>query len=643
MVPNYSNPLQSLYRQIASALMGIAMIFGVAAVMQTPAAAQFKFQKAQSIELEAQAVSPTQARLVWRISNPGVIAITTEIGAIRIYRAHSAAPESFDFLMSLPANATSFTDSGLKPGSTWNYRIQAQGRKPTQLSAPSNSVSVKLPAAGPDGPASQNTGNGSPNFTVADPSIDNAIKTLAAKAIGGNEIELRWGIPNLPHVAALRIFRTTADQPQNFEMVGSVGINLKSYIDRSLKPNTTYLYYVKYNKDSHGARLSNPSNTATATTFNGAQPNARAEAAKNLRPAPGQLFELPIFGIGNAAPLDALEEELLYQLNAYRASKGLGPVRPSIALSISADNYSREIAENGLSPRWDSLATQSRARIAGYAVNTKYNSVFVTTKSDPSTMLEMMKSNSNDGAIILDPAWKIVGIGRNYSERDGGWRWILDFAASFDRTIPLAGEDTDGRIDGNEKVRTRPAIDALKMNATITGYGDDGKPYSPIHCDNETKECWRDPVTDVNRSLRELSYPENLIGEWHVQYQVSSKGVVHFNDLANRFDMTNFTMTLRINEDGTWTSEGYRAFIDGSLVQTGTWKLIHDVGRNEEVVTFFRSNGAPAATIRVHAVPSALTFFAVDGGSEMQGFFKGIAGDFNKKDDPQVIFLPGRN
>lgn len=47
------------------------------------------------------------------------------------------------------------------------------------------------------------------------------------------------------------------------------------------------------------------------------------------------------------------------------------------------------------------------------------------------------------------------------------------------------------------------------------------------------------------------------------------------------------------------------------------------------------------ATIRVHAAPNVMTFFAVDGGEEMKGFFKGIAKDGNPKDDPQVIFVPG--
>lgn len=47
------------------------------------------------------------------------------------------------------------------------------------------------------------------------------------------------------------------------------------------------------------------------------------------------------------------------------------------------------------------------------------------------------------------------------------------------------------------------------------------------------------------------------------------------------------------------------------------------------------------ATIRVHAAPNVMTFFAVDGGEEMKSFFKGVARNSNSKNDPQIIFVPG--
>ncbi|MFN0086086.1 MAG: CAP domain-containing protein [Blastocatellia bacterium] len=596
-----------------------------------------KLDKVQSIDLMAEAVSSTSARLSWRINHPAVI------GGIRIYRAHPVMPDNFVFVLNLPANAVTFTDTGLKAGSTWIYRIQTSGKKPVQLSTPSNPVQVKLPAPGPDEPASQNTGGGSPQYTTEDPSIESVVKSLAARAIGPNDIELVWAIPNLPHVSSLRVFRTLATEPGNFALVGAVGSHLKSYVDTNLQPNTTYLYQLKYNKDSHGIRLSPPSNTASARTLNGPAPNLRAKAAAN-RPKPGILFQINNFGYGNAIPLDALEEELLYQLNQYRAVNGLGPVRASVSLCQSSETFGKELAQTGggaPGTKYDSFgrSTLMRARAAGFDVMTKFDTVVITAKADPATVLEGLKASTIDNPVLLDPVWKIVGISRNYSESDGGYRWVLDFAAYWDKTIPLPGEDTDGRIDGNEGVRTRPPSDALALSAKFTGYGDDGKPYSAVHCDLETKECWKDPVMNLGRSLNELSLPENMIGDWHVQYQFTQGGAWHFND-PDRFDTTEFQMSLKLNQDGTWISQGYRAYQTPAPSEAGTWKWVHDAARNEELITFYRE-GRPTATIRVHAAEGEMTFFAIDGGNQLLNFFRGVAGDRDKTDDPQVVFKPG--
>src|SRR5262249_44810359 len=138
-------------------------------------------------------------------------------------------------------------------------------------------------------------------------------------------------------------FRASSADPKNFIMIGSVGSNAKSYIDSDLKPRTTYYYQIKYNLDSTGARLSTPSNTAMATTPDGAEPNPRAKLASQ-RPKPGIPFELPPGGIGSAVPLDNAEDEFLYLLNKYRASKGVGPVRPSVALTMASDALGKDLA-----------------------------------------------------------------------------------------------------------------------------------------------------------------------------------------------------------------------------------------------------------------------------------------------------------
>lgn len=610
---------------VAALLLSCLVVLGA----YTPASAQISGMKSQTINLEATPLSDSQVRLVWRINNPGYI------GGIRIYRAHYVTPDNFVFLTSLPSNALSYIDSGLKAKSTWIYRIQTQDKKPAMLSAPSNSAKATTLASGGDGTNQQKSDE--PTITSENPSL-NAIQTLGAKAISANQIELRWAIPGLAHVASLRIYRASSDDPKNYVMIGAIGSNLNVYLDQDLKPRTTYSYYMKYNENSHSANLSAPSNTATATTPDGGDPNPRRRY-EGLRPKPGIPYVLPDGGIGSAIPLDDQESEFLYFLNKYRAANGRGPVRASVALTMSADALSRDLAPRGEISKFDSNGSSPfmRARAFGFPKleETKFDTLVTAGRFlDVEAFFNFVRQAPENDEMLLRPEWKVVGVGRGYE--GGSYYWVLDFADYWDKTIPLPGEDTDGRVDGNERIRTRPPIDALAARAKFSGYGDDGKAYSPVHCDLETKECWRDPAPAGNRSLRDNSFPENMIGQWHVEYQIDARGVTHFNS-PDKFDMADFTMALQINEDGTWVSQGYKTYQDPVPAEAGTWKWVHDAGRNEEIITFFRDNGKVTATIRVHAAPGVMTFYATDGGD----FFKGAKADGNRYDDPQVIFTPG--
>jgi len=597
----------------------------------SPVTAQIPGIKSQGIDLQATPISSSQIRLTWRINNPGVI------GSIRIYRAHYVTPDNFVLLTTLPSNALSYVDSGLKAKATWVYRMQTSERKPAQLSAPSNSARATTFADDPNSGTNQQNEPDVPIITVEDPSLNNAIQTLTARAISANQIELIWAIPSLSHVASLRIYRASSLEPKNFVQIGAIGSNLNTYIDADLRPKTTYYYYLKYNLNSHSANLSPPSNTAMATTPEGADPNPRARYA-GLRPKPGIPYELPSGGIGTAIPMDDPEEEFLYILNQYRALNGVGPVRASVSLTMASDALSRDIAVRQEVSIYDQSGFSGHMRVRAFGftkIEAKVETLATATRIiDMQTFFDSVKAYPDFNALMLRPEWKVLGIGRSYN--GGSWYWVLDFSSIWDVTIPLPGEDTDGRIDGNERVRTRPPIDALAAGAKFSGYGDDGKPYSPVHCDLEIQECWRDPAPAGNRALRENSYPENMIGQWHVEYQIDSRGVVHFNS-PDKFDMTDFTMTLLINEDGTWVSQGYKAYQDPTPVEAGTWKWVHDIPRGEEVVTFYRDNGKAPVTFRVHAATNAMTFFVLDGGD----FFKGVKADSNKKDDPQVVFKMG--
>jgi hypothetical protein len=252
-------------------------------------------------------------------------------------------------------------------------------------------------------------------------------------------------------------------------------------------------------------------------------------------------------------------------------------------------------------------------------------------------ILELWRS-SQLNAVLTNPSWKVVGVGRTFNANSRRWHWQVLFGSFWDKTQLLTGEDEQGQIDGNLLIRTRPPSEALVAQHYLTGYGDDDTPYSPAHCDlnSEPQTCWHDPPPQVNLRLREPTALEYLFGNWEVLYQSSTQGVVHAN--YDDYDHTGIVMELRISENGSWASRGYRAYTTPTPLESGTWQAVLDSARNEILLTLTRANRLPRATIRVHAAKDQLTFFAVDGGALMKNFFRGWPGDENAADDPQIIF-----
>ena len=642
---------RGLVGSLLTILLAVWLVGNLLVLTPSKASAQVGYGKRwypEVVYLEAEAISATQVRLAWNINNQ-----EKEYFGIRIYRAKPITPQYFEFVTQLTVTSVTFTDSDLKPNTTYNYQIRYSGKKPVMLSVPSNTATATTmdPNAEGGAPVTVNV----PRYTTQDPGVRSAIKTLTARAIASNKIELRWGMPRMIHVAALRVFRTEPDNPTEFILIDSIAANKTSWIDESVYPKKTYSYILRYNI-GHGTMLSPPSNIATATTPDGALPTVTPRLARTNVINTGNLaVENNIQGLpitlqpgyftpgnsGTAVPLDNREEEFLALLNAYRAENGLGPVRPSINITRGSDELAKENAKTAQSNKYDSQGRNARmrARAWGYDVPTVYDTVAFSTRTTPDTYLEQLKDFPKDNAILLNPIWKTLGIARAYD--DGGtWYWVLDFCAFWDYTIPLPGEDDDGRIDGNELIRTRPPSAALAKGHVFTGFGDDGKPYTTLHCDTETKACWKDPAPQGNPALDDGSDPDFLVGTWHLEREITQSGIVHFNDI-NGYDLTEFTVNLQINKDGTWVMQGYRAYQNPTPVEAGTWKAVHDISHNEEIITFYRDNGKPTAAIRAHATKNQLTFFVTDGGAETKDFFKSKPSDWNNKDDQQVIFTPG--
>lgn len=561
MVPNVINPGQEgvcspaaktrrgVVGSISSAVFAVLFLSNLMLFAPSQTQAQTGFGRRwapESIYLEGEPLTTTQIRLTWFMSNQN-----RDYTDVRIYRAKPLTPEYFEFLDCVKATATTFVDATAKPNTKYNYYVVYQYKRPTMLSGTSNKISVN--SMDPNNENSVPTNPNIPRFTSQDPNVRSAVKTLMAKALAGNQIELRWGAPRMTKVASLRIFRSEPENPTEFMMIDVVAANKSSWVDESVYPNKTYSYLLRYNIGT-GAVLSPPTNIATATTPDGPAPTKKPRFLSNVLPtntntSTTNIQGKPVFlqpayftpnAMTSAIPLDEREAQFLAYLNVYRAENGVGPVRPSISLTRGADAFAKDMASLNKVSKIDSQGrnTRMRARAWGYDVDTLYGTVAFTARFTPDMFIEALKNYPADNSTLLDPNWKTVGIARAYDDA-GTYYWALDFSAFWDYTIPLPGEDEDGRIDGNELIRTRPPKAAIEEGHIMSGYGDDGKPYSQLHCDTTTKACWKDPAVEGNLALDDGSDPDFLIGAWHVENTLTPTGIKHTND-PNGYDLTAF-------------------------------------------------------------------------------------------------------
>ncbi len=131
----------------------------------------------------------------------------------------------------------------------------------------------------------------------------------------------------------------------------------------------------------------------------------------------------------------------------------------------------------------DSLGRNAAQRARAFSFPGTFAPVDESEWAYASDATELFEAAQFNQGLSTMPAWKSIGIARVFSPGSGRWYWSLIFGAYWDKTVLLAGEDEEGRIAGNEFVRTRPPSAALQAGHRFSGYGDDGAPYSPIHCD----------------------------------------------------------------------------------------------------------------------------------------------------------------
>lgn len=132
-----------------------------------------------------------------------------------------------------------------------------------------------------------------------------------------------------------------------------------------------------------------------------------------------------------AATLDSGENDLLTQVNSFRAARGLSTLVVSDSLTMAAkwmatdmsvNNYFQHTSLDGRSP------TQRMAD-AGYpAFSTWSGEDLAAGYTSASEVLNGWINSPAHLAVLTNPAYRAIGIGRSYSSASTyGWYWDADF------------------------------------------------------------------------------------------------------------------------------------------------------------------------------------------------------------------------
>jgi Concanavalin A-like lectin/glucanases superfamily/Fibronectin type III domain len=190
--------------------------------------------------LGATAISSTQIALSWTDN------ANNESG-FRIQRSTDGVNFSFIDGFVLPPNATTYTDNGRMPATTYYYRVGALN--PCGYSADSNiATATTLPPPTP---------TPTPCQTPAAPT------NLGATAISSTQIALSW-TDHADNETSFQIQRST--NGMIFAFIATVHANVTTYTDNGRASGTTYYYRVRAVNTCGPSEMSN---TASATTLPG--------------------------------------------------------------------------------------------------------------------------------------------------------------------------------------------------------------------------------------------------------------------------------------------------------------------------------------------------------------------------------------
>ncbi|HET6861901.1 MAG TPA: galactose oxidase-like domain-containing protein [Pyrinomonadaceae bacterium] len=181
------------------------------------------------VSLVANAGSSDQINLSWTDSS------NSEDG-FRIEQCQAAGCTNFAEIATVGANVTNYSNSGLTPATTYQYRIRAYNS--TGNSGYSNVASA------------------STGVLILAPS------NLTGTAVSGTQINLNWS-DNSDNEVGFRIERCVNQNCKNFSEITTVEANVTAYSDSNLKAGRTYRYRVRGYAPNSTSPYSNIANITT--------------------------------------------------------------------------------------------------------------------------------------------------------------------------------------------------------------------------------------------------------------------------------------------------------------------------------------------------------------------------------------------
>jgi hypothetical protein len=141
--------------------------------------------------------------------------------------------------------------------------------------------------------------------------------------------------------------------------------------------------------------------------------------------------------VARAATLDSGENDLLAQVNSFRASRGLSTLVVSDSLTLAAKWMATDMSVNNYFAHTslDGRSPTQRMADAGYpAFATWAGEDLAAGYTAAPEVLQGWLNSPAHLAVLTNPAYRAIGIGRSYSSGSQyGWYWAADFGGIADR------------------------------------------------------------------------------------------------------------------------------------------------------------------------------------------------------------------